>query len=229
MDTTAPTISSLAITSTATADYYNAGNTIQATVTFSEKVNRTNTPQLTLNIGGSDKTANYTSGEGTASLVFEYTVASDDEDTDGIEIEADKLTLNGGTITDLAGNTATLTHTALQPQTSHKVGTNPNQQPSVSSLRITSNAGTANTYKMGEKIQVTVAFSESVTVDTTNDTPQLSLTIGAAQKLADYESGSPGTAIVFAYTVASGDKDTDGIEIEADKAFPQRWHDQCHR
>ena len=215
VDTTKPTVSRVAITSDATDDYYGAGDTIQVTVTFSERVNRTNTPQLTLKIGTTgnftDKTANYTSGHGTASLVFEYTVASSDEDTDGIEIEANQLSLNGSTITDLAGNTATLDHTAIQPQTAHKVGTNPNQSPSVSSLAITSNAGPDNTYKMGDKIQVQVTFSESVDV---TDTPQLTLKIGDVEKTAAYESGTGTASLVFAYTVASGDEDTDGIEIE---------------
>ena len=127
VDTTAPTVSRLEITSTATNDYYNAGDTIRVQVTFSESVTVTNTPQLTLKIGSAEKTANYTTiGSTATALVFAYTVASDDEDTDGISIAAGKLSLNGGTITDAVGHAAELTYTALQSQASHKVGTNPN-------------------------------------------------------------------------------------------------------
>ena len=74
-------------------------------MTFDENVTVTGTPQLTLKIGTADKTADYTTtGSTTTKLVFEYTVASGDTDTDGISIEANKLANNGSsTIKDLAG------------------------------------------------------------------------------------------------------------------------------
>ena len=208
VDGVAPTVSgSPSITSTATNSYYKIGDTIQATVTFSEAVTVTGTPQLTLKVGTADKTADYESGTGTTSLVFEYDVASGDTDTDGIEIEASKLALNSGTIKDAAGNAATLTHTALTTQASHKVDGN---APTVSgSPSITS---TAQTYGVGGIIQATVTFNEAVTV---TGTPQLTLAIGSDNRKANYTSGSPGTALVFEYTVANGDNDTDGISVAA--------------
>ena len=217
VDTTKPTVSSVAIKSPTTNDYYQVNDKIQATVTFSESVKVTGTPQLTLKIDSGDKTANYTSGSGTTKLVFEYTVASDDADTDGIEIEKDKLKNNGSsTLKDLAGNDATLTHTAIT--TNHKIektstgldGT----APTVSSVGITSKPSTNGTYKTGETIKATVTFSEKVMV---TGTPQLTLKIGNADKIAAYTSGSGSTKLVFGYTVISGDVDTDGIEIEKDK------------
>ena len=165
---------------------YKLGETIQAAVTFSETLNvtvpivppplpRPVPPQLTLTIGVSGKRANYTSGSGTATLVFEYTVALGDEDIDGIEIGANQLSLNSGTITDSAGNAATLTHTPLAPHPLHRVDTS---VPTVSGVAITSVAPNG-TYKLGETIQAAVTFSEVVTVA---DSPQLTLTIGAAYK-----------------------------------------------
>ena len=210
VDTTAPTVSSIAITSTAnSSNIYAAGEKVQATVTFDENVNVTGTPQLTLKIGDSEKTASYTSGTSTTKLVFEYTVASGDTDTDGVSIAANKLALNSGTIKDTAGNAATLTHTALAAQASHKVDTT---APTVSSIAITSTANSSNIYAAGEKVQATVTFDENVNV---TDTPQLTLKIGASDKTADYESGSGTTALVFEYTVATNDADTDGISITA--------------
>ena len=219
VDTTKPTIPTsdgITIISTPTNNYYQVNDKIQATVTFSKKVKVTGTPQLTLKIDSGDKTANYTSGSGTKKLVFEYTVASDDADADGIEIEADKLALNSGTIKDLAGNDATLTHTALT--TNYKIErTSKNVDgtaPIVSSVEITSKPSTNGTYKTGETIKATVTFDESVVV---TGTPQLTLKIGSADKIAAYTSGSGSTKLVFGYTVISGDVDTDGISIEANK------------
>ena len=216
VDGVAPTITTtgIAITSTPTSNNtYKIGDKIQATVTFSESVNVTGTPQLTLKIGTAGKNANYKSGTGTTALVFEYTVVANDVDTDGIEIEANKLTLNSGTIKDLAGNAATLTHTALSAQTSHKVD---GVAPTIATngIAITNAPAGNNTYKISDKIQATVTFSENVTV---TGTPQLTLKIGTADKNAAYTSGSGTTALTFAYTIISGDADTDGIEIAANK------------
>lgn len=124
VDTTAPTVQSISITSTpASGQTYGAGEAVQTTVTFTDSVIVTGTPQLTLNIGGVSKAANYASGSGTAALVFSYTIAAGDTDANGISIDANSLALNSGTIDDTAGNDATLTHSAVTDQSSHKVET----------------------------------------------------------------------------------------------------------
>ena len=212
VDGVAPTVSSLEITSSAGDDRtYKKDDTIEATVTFSEKVNVTGSPTLTLTVGSDDKTADYESGSGTTKLVFEYKVATGDTDTDGVAIAANQLRLNSGTIKDLPGNAATLTHTTLDSDESHKVD---GVAPTVSSVTFTSNAGNDKTYRKGDTIQATVTFSEAVTV---TGTPQLTLTVGSDDKTADYEGGSGTTKLLFEYEVAAGDADTDGIAIAADK------------
>ncbi len=72
----------------------------------------------------------------------------------------------------------------------------------------TPEAGT-DTYGAGEDIEITVTFNEAVVV---SGTPQFWLSVGGG-KLADLVSGSGSTQLVFAYTVQSGDADTDGIWI----------------
>ena len=102
-DTTAPTISSVAITSdTGDGDssfdddgVYGIDDSIEVTVTFSENVSVTGSPQLELDIGGSGKAAAYESVTST-NVVFSYTVTEGVSDDDGVSISADKLTLNGG-------------------------------------------------------------------------------------------------------------------------------------
>jgi hypothetical protein len=71
------------------------------------------TPYVTLNIGGTSKNATYVSGSGTTALVFTYTMESGLTDANGISINANSVSFNSGTITDGAGNSATLTHTAV--------------------------------------------------------------------------------------------------------------------
>ena len=64
---------------------------------------------------------------------------------------------------------------------------------------------------VGDVIDLTVTFAENTTVDTADGTPQIGITIGATPKLAGYTSGSGTTSLVFRYTVAEGDLDTDGV------------------
>ena len=80
----------------------------------------TGRPRLTLNVGGGNRTANYQSGAD-ATLLFSYTVADGESDTNGVSIEADSLSRNGGTIQDAADNDALLDHEALAADSSHKV------------------------------------------------------------------------------------------------------------
>jgi len=133
-DITAPTISGGVAITSATGiqnNLLNAGDNVSATVTFSEVVNKTGTPQLTLAVGDDNQTATYTSGSGGTTLVFKYTIQAGDNDTDGISIGANVLALDNGTISDPAGNNATLTHSPVSDNSSYKVDTTP---PTISSV-----------------------------------------------------------------------------------------------
>ena len=119
-DTTSPTVSKLEITSDPGTDRtYAVDDEIQVTVTFSETVEVTGTPQLRLELGGGRRTADYEGGSGTAALVFAYKVADGESDTDGVGVEADSL--SGGTIRDEARNNAELDHDGLAADSGHKV------------------------------------------------------------------------------------------------------------
>ena len=121
VDTQAPVVSTIEITSRPQTDAtYAPGDAMEVTVTFSETVAVTGRPRLTLNVGGGNRTANYQSGAD-ATLLFSYTVADGESDTDGVSIAADSLSRNGGTIQDAADNAAVLDHEALAADSSHKV------------------------------------------------------------------------------------------------------------
>ena len=112
--TAGPTVTTVAVTSDPGSDGgYAIGDDIEVGLTFSQAVTVTGTPQLTLDVGGQNRRASYSEGSSTTELVFSYSVAAGDEDTDGIAVVANSLALNGGAIR--AGVTnATLTHAALQ-------------------------------------------------------------------------------------------------------------------
>ena len=79
-------------------------------------------------------------------------------------------------------------------------------------------ASPAGTYAIGDEIRVSVAFDKPVTVTATSAArPSLELDIGGTARQAGYRSGSGSTALVFAYAVAEGDEDADGLSIGADR------------
>ena len=109
----APTVASASINSSPGADgTYAIGDMVEATVTFSEAVNVTGSPRLTLSIGGQSRTASYARGSGTTALVFAHTVQEGDQG--GVSIGASAVSLNGGSINAVDdAQAATLTHAAV--------------------------------------------------------------------------------------------------------------------
>ena len=110
------TVETVAITSNpGTDNNYATGDTITVTLTFSEAVTVTGTPYVVLDIGEQPRHAAY-SGDGSsmAAQPFSYTVLTGDKDTDGVLLQANSLTLNGGAILTTSDSTAaTLTHSAM--------------------------------------------------------------------------------------------------------------------
>ena len=84
--------------------------------------------------------------------------------------------------------------------------------PSVSAVALTSDPGPDAIYALGDEIEATVRFDKSVTV---TGAPQLGLTVGSGTRQMTHRGGG-GEVLRFAYTVAEGDSDTDGLGIAAD-------------
>ena len=231
-DTVAPVVQEIAFAGAAprdsdgddTPDTYGAGHVIEVAVAFSEAVTVTTgngTPSLGLRVGSNTRQASYASGSGTAALTFSYTVAADDADTDGVSVPANGIAPRGGTIADAAGNAAALDHDAVAADPDRKVdGTF--RPTRVTALAFAGTAprdadrdGAGDTWRLGDTIEVRAAFDKAVTVDTTNGTPWLALTVGANTRQAEYESGTGTAALTFSYTVAADDEDTDGVSVAA--------------
>jgi len=202
VDSIAPTVTN--VTSTTANGTYTTGAVIAVTVTFSEVVNVTGTPQLTLETGTTDRAVNYSSGSGSATLTFNYTVQAGDTSTDLDYVTTTSLALNGGTIRDAALNNATLTLPV--PGAAGSLGFN--KAIVLSTLGVTNVTSTAanGTYTTGAVIPVTVTFSQVVNVV---GTPQLTLETGVTDRAVNYSSGSGTATLTFNYTVQAGDSSAD--------------------
>ncbi|MBD2091003.1 DUF4347 domain-containing protein [Microcoleus sp. FACHB-1515] len=77
---------------------YNAGDTIDITVTFDQAVRVTGQPQLRLETGTVDRVATYLSGNNSSTLTFRYTVQVGDNSLDLDIASSAALELNGGAI-----------------------------------------------------------------------------------------------------------------------------------
>ena len=204
IDTTSPTVTS--VNSSTPNGTYKTGDVISIQINFSENVTVTGTPQLTLETGGTDAVINYASGTGTSLLTFTYTVIAGNTSSDLDYVNTNSLALNGGTISDAAGNASTLTLAA--PAAANSLGANKAIIIDATSPTVTSvNSSTANgTYKAGQIVSIQVNFSENVTV---TGTPQLTLETGTTDAIVDYVSGSGTSALTFTYTVGAAQASND--------------------
>jgi hypothetical protein len=204
IDTTAPTVASVAVPANAT---YISGQNLTFTVNLSEMVTvdtTGGTPGIALTIGSATKSAAYTGGSGTASLTFAYTVTSGDLDSDGIAVGA--LALNGGTIVDAANNSANLTLNAVAATTGVLVDA---VAPTVASSTIPA----SNTYIVGQHLDFTVTFSENVVV---TGTPSVAVTLNTGGTVqANYLSGTGTATLTFRRTVVATELDSDGVAVSS--------------
>ena len=208
-----PRISAVAIASAPpVGDSYRKGDRIRATVTFTQAVAVTGSPQLALDVGGTQRPALWTGITNSRTLTFEYLVGEGDLDANGVGIDANSLSLNGGGInylTSSGGAAAVLTHKAVAEDADHKVD---GSVATISSVAIASAPESGTTYQLGEPIIVNVRFDRLVTV---TGAPQVALTVGSNTRQAAYFSGSGGRSVFFLYKVQAGDSDADGVSIGA--------------
>ncbi|NLP44021.1 MAG: hypothetical protein GX351_05295 [Peptococcaceae bacterium] len=88
----------LEVTSITDNGYYKAGDLLELSLTFSGDVEVTGEPVLKLATGANPGAAVYSSGSGSPTLIFNYTVQPGDNSDDLNYLAADALDLNGGTI-----------------------------------------------------------------------------------------------------------------------------------
>ena len=197
-DSIVPTITGISsINSNGT---YGLGALITAVIRFSEPVTVTtsgSTPSLLLETGATDRTATYLSGSGSDSLSFVYTVQNGDTSADLDVTSAFALVLNGATITDAAGNNASLTLPA--PGVAESLGANAalvidstspqslilaNATPSVSEGNSISMTLSGNTLSAGSTLFWTITGSGITAADFTPSSLEGSLSLGFDRRAA---------------------------------------------
>jgi len=196
IDGVAPTVSG--VTSSTANGTYKAGEVVSIQVDFSEAVTVTGTPQLALETGATDRAVNYASGSGTSTLTFDYTVQAGDTSADLDYVSTTALALNGGTIKDAAGNTATLTLPV--PGAANSLGANKalvidGAAPVVSAIAPAGGAASTDT-----SVSFSVTFSEPVSGVSTDDFALASTGTAAGTITSVSGSGSSYTVVVDGIT-----------------------------
>ena len=86
--------------------------------------------------------------------------------------------------------------------------------PRIERTEIMSLAGADRVYAAGDTVDVGVTFTGRVKV---LGAPQLEIDVGGNARVAKYVSGSGTRMLIFRYAVATGETDTDGISVGANK------------
>jgi hypothetical protein len=180
------------------------GSDINIQVQFSEVINLSGTPQLSMNTGRGGAVANFTSVSSGSIVNFTYTVLSGDSTSDLDYTNSTSLT--GGTFSDLAGNIVTMA-TLPNAGAANSLSVNKNivlsaaidtTAPTVANVT----AGTLNGTLTTGTIPISIVFSEAVIV---TGNPKLELNITPTLRFANYVSGSGTNTLVFNYVIALGD------------------------
>lgn len=158
--------------------------TLDFTLTMSKPVTVTGTPRIAIDVGGVTRYAVYSAGSGTSTLTFSYVVQASDFDGNGIALVS-PLDLNGGSLTDAAGNVAT--DLSFTP-------------PDASGIRI-------QTY--------TAAFTSSTITSANAGAVDFTISkapLGATYDFTITSSGGPG-AVTGSGTIGSSPETVSGVDV----------------
>ena len=201
---------------------YGRGDTIRVKQKFTEAV-AVQGGQVNLGLllgSGSDvvtRSAHYVSGTGTDTLTFEYTVAGDDLDADGIEVPDSDYDGRGSIVTLDSRTLVNQRYRGVPATGSQKV----DGKTRVEAISIISSPADGNTYRKDEELEVRMRFDRPVEVD---GRVYIVLRIGEGEGSwagAWYDRGSGTDTLVFKQSVRPGDLDTDGFRVVSGSIGPQ--------
>ena len=91
-----------------------------------------------------------------------------------------------------------------------------NDAPAIKSAPTVSSAGDDGQWTEGETVEITLAFTEAVNVDTSGGTPLIELHLGGTvERDAGYRRGDGTTHLVFGYTLVDGDNSHSALLVPA--------------
>lgn len=192
---------------------YGAGQTLTIRISFNEAIVLTGAPTLVLATGPVNREATFAGFDGTDTLLFTYTVQPGDSSSDLDYVGPGSLLLNGGSLTDLAGNAADLTLPAPGAVGSLSF----NKDIVIDTIVAVTNVTTtvpSGSYGIGQVIPIQVIFNKPVTVF---GTPQLILDLDSPTDsvVVNYSTGSGSQILTFNYTIQAGHNTSDLDYISA--------------
>ena len=199
------------VSSTAAAGPHPVGKPINITVAFDERVvleDPARPPSLLLSLDGATRAAPYLDGNGTAKLVFNYTVRPGDATPPGgaLEYAHAGALVSRGAITDLRGGVVDLELPGPRMPGSlsyERTIAVDGVQPYAVSV---SSPNASGTYAPGDAVHISVNFSRAVNV---TGVPMLEIELDGANGNANYTPGSGDKTLTFLYTVRAGDETAD--------------------
>ena len=200
--------------------FYTAGEELSIDAPWTETIrfSRNLEPTISVDFDGTAKSCTLVGYYGF--LHFICPIQSGDYDAGGPTVAAGAIQVGTGWLRDTAGNPAVLTHAALTANSLFKVDA---ILPYVTGIEIMSSPTSSGGYTTGETIEITVTFSETVTVPQIGRSdipgtpkPKIELDIGGQARIANFRSTNA-NSVLFAYTVTTGDEDSDGVSISANK------------
>lgn len=187
---------------------YRTGETLGFLVGFSKKVwvdTSLALPSVELTIGSSTRTAAYTSGSGSHSLLFSYRIRRGDVDTNGLKLAASFFD-SAFSVHDSIGNPAN--PVLRNPGKLDSIFINP-VRAAISSYQLPEE----RVYAAGDSLLFVITYSELVWASTLTTVPYLSLSTKSGSRKAMYIKGSGTNQLFFVYRVQSGDADKQGISL----------------
>lgn len=196
-----PTISSVTAPADASYSSVTTPGNFNFTINWSEAVNFSGTVNLPLTIGATPVNASTVITNNATGIVVRPTNITGLTDTDGITVSSP---LNGGTISDAAGNTANSFTFAPPVTPGVLVDTT---APTINIAGVT--PPPAGTYNAGDDLVFTVTFSEVVNVQNAgaypNNYPRIALAFSSGTQYATYTGGSGTNTLTFSYEVTTSD------------------------
>ncbi|UYL10005.1 UVB-resistance protein [Bdellovibrio sp. SKB1291214] len=194
---------------------FTTAQVVPISVHFSGAVDVTGTPTIELETGTVKRKANYVSGSGTSTLVFEYAVVAGDSTSTLDYTSVTALDLNGGTITPSNGATGTLDEVANLTRlptpgaTNSLASTTPILVRTIPEVKEFKTPDT-DVYLDGTGLEVVVKYDQPITV---TGTPSITVRVGSNNRVANYIAQVSPSELLFRYEIIIGDDDTNGIEL----------------
>lgn len=207
IDTTAPQIVSVSSSAPGSGEF-GTGEEIALKVLFSRPITVYGSPLLAVVLtaignGAPVRTARFTSGNNTDTLMFVYTVQSGDATTGGAVLDVTaNVNTNGGFLKHYSTRPTTEASTAMPLAPMNLASINSividTAVPVVDAAVGVTSTTTNGVYAPGDAIEVVVTFTKPVRV---TGFPRLYLDTGAIKRPAGYKSGDGTKALTFVYTV----------------------------